>query len=70
MSIIITNVSKHGHLGGTHQYEVRINLGPVIARFEHVREEGLAVCLRRAAEAVERADSEVGGSGHLWKQSG
>lgn len=38
---------------GTHLYEVRINRIPK-ARFSHTRGEGLAVCLRRAADAVER----------------
>ena len=36
---------------GTHLYEVRINRIPK-ARFSHTRGEGLAVCLRRAADAV------------------
>ena len=38
---------------GTHLYEIRINRIPK-ARFSHTRGEGLAVCLRRAADAVER----------------
>lgn len=53
MSILITNVSTHDDLTGSNQYTVRINNQPVIARFDHVRSEGLAMCLRRAAEAVE-----------------
>lgn len=58
MSVVITNVSKHNDLTGVNQYVVRINAGPVLARFEHVREEGLAECLRRAAEAVRAAMEE------------
>lgn len=56
MSIIITNVS--GHDGGKEisRYVVRINNGPVIAQFEHWRPDGLATCLRLAADAVDRAD--------------
>ena len=40
---------------GVHEYEVRINT-EMIARFWHDRENGLAVCLRRAADAVERTE--------------
>lgn len=53
MSIVITNVSDHDDMEGVNSYVVRVNAGPVLARFEHVRKEGLAVCLRRAAEAVD-----------------
>ncbi len=38
---------------GTHLYEVRINRIPK-AQFTHTRGEGLAACLRKAAESVER----------------
>lgn len=34
---------------------VRINDGPVLATFAHIRSDGLAYCLRRAAAALERA---------------
>lgn len=53
MSVIITNVSKHSDAEGVNQYIIRINLHPPIAHFEHVRSEGLAKCLRRAADAVD-----------------
>jgi hypothetical protein len=56
MSVVITNVSTHDDLTGPNDYIVRINSQPVIARFTHVRSEGLAACLRRAAEAVEAAE--------------
>lgn len=55
MSVVITNISRHGDMQGLNQYVVRINNDPVIARFYHVRSEGLAACLRRAADAVEAA---------------
>ena len=53
--IIISNVSTHGDLAGVNQYIVRIGRGHVLAAFEHVRSEGLATCLRKAADAVEAA---------------
>lgn len=53
MSVIITNVSAHDGSIGISDYIVRINDEPVIARFEHWRHEGLATCLRKAADAVE-----------------
>lgn len=52
--IAIVNVSTHEDNYGLNQYELRIN-SRVIAKFDHVRSEGLAVCLRKAAEAAERA---------------
>lgn len=55
MSVIITNVSTHNDLEGENDYVVRINNQPIITRFKHVRKDGLAECLRRAAEAVDRA---------------
>lgn len=56
MSIIIDNVSEHDELDGVNSYTVRVGRDrPVIAAFNHVRSEGLATCLRRAADAVDRA---------------
>lgn len=43
-------VRKAGALG-EHRYEVRINREPV-CRFTHRRSDGLAKCLRLAADAV------------------
>lgn len=57
MAIIIQNVSEHPEPNGVHEYELRINR-LLIARFEHRREESLAVCLRKAADAAERAERE------------
>jgi hypothetical protein len=54
MSVVINNISRHGDLRGLNQYQVRINNDPVIARFSDVRTEGLATCLRKAADAVEK----------------
>lgn len=39
-------------LGGWRHYEVRINK-QVICRFRHKRSDGLAVCLRKAADSVD-----------------
>lgn len=50
--IAIVNVSPQVKETGTHQYEVRINRTPLV-RFEHDRENGLAACLRAAAEAID-----------------
>lgn len=50
--IAIVNVSKPPKPIGVNEYELRINHA-VVARFEHRREDGLAVCLQKAAAAVE-----------------
>lgn len=55
MSVIINNVSTHDDLEGVNDYELRINR-KLIATFSHVRKNGLAACLRRAAEAAEAAE--------------
>ena len=56
MSVTINNVSERPSEDGVNYYEVTI--GPqVIASFAHIRSDGLASCLRRAAAAVERATS-------------
>jgi hypothetical protein len=59
--IAIVNISKNPSRTGIHQYEVRINLDPIV-QFEHRREDGLAECLKRASEAVERVATD--GSDH------
>lgn len=53
MSVVIQNVTKHSKPTGIHDYVLRIN-AEEICRFKHRREDGLAECLRRAAEAVEK----------------
>lgn len=55
MSVIITNVSDHDGSNKISRYTVRINNQPFIAAFQHWRHEGLAACLRAAADAVENA---------------
>jgi len=50
MSIIIQNMK--GDALGVCTYQLRINQ-KIIAEFEHSRPDGLAACLRRAADAVE-----------------
>jgi len=55
MSVIISNVSEHDDLDGVNTYIIHLSDKPVIATFDHVRSEGLAECLRKAADAVEAA---------------
>lgn len=62
--IEIVNVSASLKLFGVHEYELRINQR-VIARFEHKREEGLAVCLQKAAAAAEKAN--WGKAAGMWE---
>lgn len=57
MSVIITNITKHNKPTGEHSYVLKIN-ATEIARFTHVRENGLAECLRKAADAVEKMERE------------
>lgn len=53
MSVTITNVGPYdGDPGGERNYEVRIS-GKLLAEFKHRRDDGLATCLRKAADAVE-----------------
>ena len=56
--IAIINVSTHQELTGYHDYEVRINR-KVITTFEHKKESGMAECLRTAAAAIDKHDSEL-----------
>lgn len=41
-----------------HDYVVRINQQPPLARFQHVRAHGAAACLRAAADAIDRTKEE------------
>lgn len=68
MSLIITNVSKHDDLAGTNDYELRINT-TVLVCFKHTRSDGLAACLRAAADAYE-ADPDEGYERHLLADLG
>lgn len=57
--IAIVNVSADLEPLGWHDYELRIN-AKVVASFRHRREDGLSVCLDRAAKAAEKAErSEI-----------
>lgn len=55
MSIIIENVDSNPRTIGKHRYVLRINTH-VINYFFHSREDGLAACLRAAADAVVQPD--------------
>lgn len=50
--IAIINVDSDPRPTGPHTYQVQINTQAPLARFTHNREDGLAVCLEKAAEAV------------------
>ena len=52
MSIVIQNISDNFDLAGEQTYLIRINKQQIIT-FKHIRKDGLAVCLRKASEAVE-----------------
>jgi hypothetical protein len=51
VSIIIQNIDKNLRATGEHDYVLRINQKR-IAYFKHNREDGLAVCLEKAAAAA------------------
>lgn len=53
MCIVIQNMG--GDMQGVCRYEVRINNQPPIVTFDHDRNDGLDVCLRKAAGAVKEA---------------
>ena len=55
MSIIIQNMG--GNPLGVCKYQLRINQ-KVIAEFEHSRPDGLTACLKKAADAAEKAKWE------------
>ena len=56
--VAIVNVSDNPDLTGVQEYEVRIN-SKVICKFTHVRENELAECLRKAADAVDNNTREI-----------
>lgn len=57
--ITITNVTPSLPLTTAHTYAIKIK-GVLIAMFQHNRCDGLAVCLRKAAEAVEKKEQQKG----------
>lgn len=50
--IAIINDGTNPNSNGLHHYRVQIN-DTLICEFDHVREDGLAECLRKAANAVD-----------------
>lgn len=55
MGIFIQNIKpRPPRASGVHMYKICINSN-LIAFFDHKREDGLATCLRKAAEAVDKA---------------
>ena len=50
-------INRTGKKTGWNTYELRINFD-VIGRFTHRREDGLAECLRKAAECAEKVREE------------
>lgn len=56
MALWIQNITKGERPDSEpHDYAVRINRQPPLAYFTHVRNEGAAACLRRAANAIDEA---------------
>ncbi len=54
MAVVIQNVTEGERPDSEpHDYVVRINNQMPIARFQHIRDEGLSTCLRKAADAVD-----------------
>lgn len=56
--IAIVNVSKKIKPTGPHKYELRIN-STVLAEFNHNREDSLSICLRKAADAHDKAKQDL-----------
>ncbi len=53
MGIVVVNISKNYARTGPQDYEVRLNQIK-LAQFTHVSEDGMAQCMRLAAEALEK----------------
>ena len=53
--ITITNVTPALPLTIPHTYAIKIS-GTVLAMFQHNRCDGLATCLKKAAEAIEKKE--------------
>lgn len=58
MAIIIQNIDENIRGQGVHKYQLRITRD-VICEFTHLREEGLAQCLRKAAKAYDKKTSAM-----------
>lgn len=48
-------IVNRGQRGQKHHYTVQIN-NEIITEFDHLRNEGLAICLEKAAEAVRKQE--------------
>ena len=58
---MIAIINQKGPLGGICTYTVEVHgeeTGDVICEFQHYRPDGLAVCLQKAAQAVERIQNK------------
>jgi len=55
MSIIISNISPEYSRQGMQRYQVSLNRIP-LAEFDHLAEDGMAVCRRKASEALLEVD--------------
>ena len=58
MGVVVINIDKDVRPSGPHLYEVRLNQIP-LASFVHIREDGMVVCMRKAAEALEGVDIDA-----------
>lgn len=61
MAVIVQNITSEDKLydnTADHDYEVRINQKHIVY-FKHRRDEGLAVCLRRAADAIDAEEIPI-----------
>lgn len=56
--IAIINIDEKPRPKGKHRYSLRIN-GHEVCQFDHNREEDLAACLRRAADATDKAKTRM-----------
>jgi len=63
MALWIQNISPLGRAEDQpHDYIVRINNEPPLARFQHVRNKGAAACLRAAADAIDAQEGKTDGN--------
>lgn len=58
MSIIISNISDTYSREGIQKYQVKLNR-ILLCEFEHLSEDGMAVCLQKAAEALDNVDIDA-----------
>ena len=58
MSIIISNISDTYSREGVQKYEVKLNR-ILLCEFEHLSEDGMAVCLQKASEALDNVDIDA-----------